>query len=115
MVTQKTEDEAVLQEAHQILLKGAYVAESVHWQKVIVVFFLLTVFIFMPVLTSSGFYVVFPKFETLYGKMVFIVQIFCVLFSMGYFWLLIINRRIEKHAYKNALTELELKLKSDNK
>ena len=64
----------------------------------------------MPVFSEDGIYVLLPLFSQFSGEVVFFIQLICIVLSVSYFWNLVILKRMEKHAYLNAMNEIKLKL-----
>ena len=66
--------------------------------------------IFMPVFSTDGIYFMLPLFSSLSGDIVFFIQTLCIVLSVSYFWNLIILKKIEQFAYKNAMLEIQFRL-----
>ena len=64
----------------------------------------------MPVFSADGVSFMVPVLSQLSGEIVFFVQVICVVLSVSYFWILVILKKIEQTAYKNALLEIEFKM-----
>jgi len=103
-------DEKILCELYDSIARGFKLAEEYKWKWIVPVWVLLLTFILMPVFSEGGIYVQLPLFSQFSGEMVFVVQLICIILSVSYFWNLVILKRIEKHAYLNAMNEIKLKL-----
>ena len=114
--TSKTEinggaaDEKILCELYDMVARGFKLAEEYKWKWIVPIWILLLTFIFMPVFSEDGIYVLLPLFSQFSGEVVFFIQLVCVVLSVSYFWSLVILKRMEKNAYLNAMNEIKLKL-----
>ncbi len=102
-----------LQELQDTIKIGLKNAEEYKWNVIIPVWILLLTFIFMPVFSNDGLYFMLPVLDRLSGELVFLMQISCVVISVSYFWLLVILKKMEQRAYKNAFLEIQFKMDCD--
>lgn len=105
-----TIDEKILRDLFDVISRGFKLAEEYKWKWIVPIWILLLAFIFMPVFSVDGIYVLLPVFSQFSGEVVFFIQLICVVLSVSYFWSLVILKRMEKNAYRNAMNEINLKL-----
>eukprot|EP00794_Sanderia_malayensis_P012773 gene12773-14084_t len=103
-----------LHELQDTVKFGLKTAEEYKWNFIIPVWILLFTFIFMPVFSEDGLYVLIPILSQLSGEFVFLLQLSCIVISVSYFWMLVILKRMEQRAYKNALLEIQFKISCEN-
>ena len=102
--------EKILEELQDMIAYGLKLAEEYKWKRIIPICVILFMLIFMPVFSADGIYFMLPLLNSLSGEIVFFIQTLCIVLSVSYFWNLIILKKIEQNAYKNALLEIQFKL-----
>ena len=103
-------NEKILEELQDMIAFGLKLAEEYKWKRIIPICVILFMLIFMPVFSADGIYFMLPLLNSLSGEIVFFIQTLCIVLSASYFWNLVILKKIEQNAYKNALLEIQFKL-----
>jgi len=96
----------LLQRFHASMLKGERLSDIVHWRKVAFVIVLFTIIIVMPLLSV----VELPSPCSCWGKCVVLLQFVVVVCCAVYFWLLMYVRVTDRRAFRNVVTEIEVKM-----
>jgi len=102
----------LLRKLLDVLTTGEKVSDEIHWRKVyflLIIFFMLIV---LPLISIDMFHSIFPGNTTWMGKFVFVLQAFCVVFCVIYFWVNVLIRKADVKIFQHVSSEIKVKLLS---